>query len=207
VNLPETHKGRWGTGLIAGDVKQCVGARPEVVAQIEYLEWTASDHLYLGNCVPVHGFASSASCAFAAVRRRKQVRLFVGGLGAWSVDGVLFLATLSPIFCRYFSIPFCSAVSSTSFNFRKETTRAFPARISSSRERAEDDWAKLEETNREGNHESCRRRLPQHESLPGYESEDAAGGDHAAKEKSSSWCEAPSLPRKQAIRMGRIHCH
>jgi ATP-dependent DNA ligase len=45
VNLPETHKGHWGTGLIAEDMKKYVSVRPEVVAQIEYLERTDSDHL------------------------------------------------------------------------------------------------------------------------------------------------------------------
>ena len=45
VNLPETEKGRWGTGLTADDMKKCVWVRPEVVARIEYLEWTDGDHL------------------------------------------------------------------------------------------------------------------------------------------------------------------
>jgi DNA ligase D-like protein (predicted ligase) len=45
VNLPETHKGRWGTGLSAADMKKCVWVRPETVVRIEYLEWTESDHL------------------------------------------------------------------------------------------------------------------------------------------------------------------
>ena len=45
VNLPETHKGRWGDGLTADDMKKCVWVKPEVVAQIEYLEWTDGDHL------------------------------------------------------------------------------------------------------------------------------------------------------------------
>jgi DNA ligase D-like protein (predicted ligase) len=45
VNLPETEKGRWGTGLTAVDMKKCIWVRPEVVARIEYLEWTDGDHL------------------------------------------------------------------------------------------------------------------------------------------------------------------
>jgi DNA ligase D-like protein (predicted ligase) len=45
ANLPETEKGRWGTGLTAEDMKKCVWVRPEVVARIEYLEWTDGDHL------------------------------------------------------------------------------------------------------------------------------------------------------------------
>src|SRR5215469_6206465 len=35
---------RWGEGLTAEDMKKCVWVRPEVVAQIEFLEWTG-DHL------------------------------------------------------------------------------------------------------------------------------------------------------------------
>ena len=45
VNLPETHKGRWGEGLTAADMQKCAWVKPQLVAQIEFLEWTESDHL------------------------------------------------------------------------------------------------------------------------------------------------------------------
>jgi len=45
VNLPETHRGRWGDGLTAEDMKKCVWVKPQLVAQMEYLEWTDGDHL------------------------------------------------------------------------------------------------------------------------------------------------------------------
>jgi len=45
VNLPEAHRSRWGEGLNAEDMKKCVWVRPDLVAQIEFLEWTESDHL------------------------------------------------------------------------------------------------------------------------------------------------------------------
>jgi len=45
VNLPERHKGRWGEGLTAADMEKCVWVRPEIVARIEFLEWTGSNHL------------------------------------------------------------------------------------------------------------------------------------------------------------------
>ena len=45
VNLPERRRSRWGEGLTADDMKKCVWLRPELVAQIEFLEWTESDHL------------------------------------------------------------------------------------------------------------------------------------------------------------------
>lgn len=45
VNLPETHKSRWGEGLTAEDMKKCIWTRPKLVAQVEFLEWTGSNHL------------------------------------------------------------------------------------------------------------------------------------------------------------------
>lgn len=45
VNLPDEHPGRWGEGLTAEKMKQCVWLRPETVVQIEFLEWTDSDRL------------------------------------------------------------------------------------------------------------------------------------------------------------------
>jgi ATP-dependent DNA ligase len=46
VNLPEKGRSRWGEGLTAEDMKKCVWLRPEIVAQIEFLEWTeGGDHL------------------------------------------------------------------------------------------------------------------------------------------------------------------
>jgi len=45
ANLPETHRSRWGEGLTAEDMKKCVWLWPKLVVQIEFLEWTESDHL------------------------------------------------------------------------------------------------------------------------------------------------------------------
>jgi DNA ligase D-like protein (predicted ligase) len=45
VNLPETRKARWGEAMKAEKMKECVWVRPELVAQIEFLEWTDADHL------------------------------------------------------------------------------------------------------------------------------------------------------------------
>ena len=45
TNLPESHKGRWGEGLTAEDMKKCHWLKPRLVAVIEYLEWTAANHL------------------------------------------------------------------------------------------------------------------------------------------------------------------
>jgi ATP-dependent DNA ligase len=45
VNLPEASAGRWGQGLTAAKMKDCVWLRPETVAQFRFLEWTPADHL------------------------------------------------------------------------------------------------------------------------------------------------------------------
>jgi bifunctional non-homologous end joining protein LigD len=45
VNLPETHPSRFGRELDAEAMKKAVWRRPEVVARIEFLEWTDADRL------------------------------------------------------------------------------------------------------------------------------------------------------------------
>lgn len=44
-NLPERASGRLGQGFTAAKMRECVWLRPELVAQIEFLEWTGADHL------------------------------------------------------------------------------------------------------------------------------------------------------------------
>jgi bifunctional non-homologous end joining protein LigD len=63
VNLPETHKGRWGEGLTAADMEKCVWVRPEIVTWIEFLEWTESNHL--------------RHSKFAGIRKDKSARAVV----------------------------------------------------------------------------------------------------------------------------------
>jgi ATP-dependent DNA ligase len=38
ANLPEARAGRWGEGLTATKMKECVGVRPELVAEVEFVE-------------------------------------------------------------------------------------------------------------------------------------------------------------------------
>src|SRR3984893_14597994 len=45
VNLPETRRSRFGEELNAEKMKKAVWLRPEVVAQMEFLEWTEADRL------------------------------------------------------------------------------------------------------------------------------------------------------------------
>ncbi|MBW4037282.1 MAG: hypothetical protein HIU91_00140 [Acidobacteria bacterium] len=46
VNLPQEGKSRWGgEGLNAEKMKACVWLRPEIVVQVEFVEWTSETHL------------------------------------------------------------------------------------------------------------------------------------------------------------------
>jgi bifunctional non-homologous end joining protein LigD len=45
ANLPESHSGRWGQGLTSEKMKECRWLKPVLVAEFEFLEWTADDHL------------------------------------------------------------------------------------------------------------------------------------------------------------------
>jgi DNA ligase D-like protein (predicted ligase) len=45
VNLPETHRSRFGEELSAEKMKKVVWLRPEALVQIEFLEWTDADRL------------------------------------------------------------------------------------------------------------------------------------------------------------------
>lgn len=45
VNLPETGRSRWGEILDAEKMKKCVWVRPQLVAVIDFLEWTQGDRL------------------------------------------------------------------------------------------------------------------------------------------------------------------
>jgi len=44
-NLPEASSGRWGQGLTAAKMKECVWVEPELVARFEFLEWTGINHV------------------------------------------------------------------------------------------------------------------------------------------------------------------
>jgi len=45
ANLPEAWGGRWGEGLAAEKMKECVWVQPSLVAKIEFVEWTSDGHL------------------------------------------------------------------------------------------------------------------------------------------------------------------
>ena len=45
VNLPEKNPGRWGQGLTAEKMNECIWVKPRIVIEIEFLEWTGGDDL------------------------------------------------------------------------------------------------------------------------------------------------------------------
>jgi DNA ligase D-like protein (predicted ligase) len=45
ANLPEPRSGRWGQGLPKAKMAECQWLKPVLVAQFEFLEWTADNHL------------------------------------------------------------------------------------------------------------------------------------------------------------------
>jgi DNA ligase D-like protein (predicted ligase) len=45
ANLPQAKEGRWGAGLAAVKMKDCVWLKPQLVGEFEYAEWTGDGHL------------------------------------------------------------------------------------------------------------------------------------------------------------------
>jgi ATP-dependent DNA ligase len=45
ANLPEAKSGRWGVGLTASKMRECLWLRPVLVGQFEFAEWTPDNHL------------------------------------------------------------------------------------------------------------------------------------------------------------------
>jgi bifunctional non-homologous end joining protein LigD len=45
ANLPEKRAGRWGEGLTAEKMTDCIWLKPVLVGQFEFLEWTPDGHL------------------------------------------------------------------------------------------------------------------------------------------------------------------
>src|ERR1035441_6498280 len=45
ANLPESKSGRWGQGLTAAKIKECIWVKPKFVANFEFLEWTDTNHV------------------------------------------------------------------------------------------------------------------------------------------------------------------
>ena len=61
VNLPQKEPGRWGQGLTAEKMRECVWLKPELLAEIAFLEWTVRI-----TCAT----RSSSGCAMTRTRAR-----------------------------------------------------------------------------------------------------------------------------------------
>jgi bifunctional non-homologous end joining protein LigD len=55
ANLPKARSGPWGEGLTAEKTKECAWVRPELVAEVEFLEWTPDNHLRHARFVGLKG--------------------------------------------------------------------------------------------------------------------------------------------------------
>jgi len=69
ANLPEARSGRWGQGLTKAKMADCRWLQPVLVAQIEFVEWTADQHLRHAKFV-----ALREDKAARAVTRERPVR-------------------------------------------------------------------------------------------------------------------------------------
>jgi ATP dependent DNA ligase C terminal region len=74
AKLPELTAGRWGQGLTAQKMEECIWLRPEIVAQIQFLEWTGADHLTLLRAVSCGGGCLAACAAIAWICERVTSR-------------------------------------------------------------------------------------------------------------------------------------
>jgi bifunctional non-homologous end joining protein LigD len=45
ANLPELKSGRWGQGLTAAKMQECIWVKPKLVANFGFLEWTDTNHV------------------------------------------------------------------------------------------------------------------------------------------------------------------
>jgi bifunctional non-homologous end joining protein LigD len=68
ANLPEDTSGRWGQGLTAEKMADCRWLAPKLVAQFEFVEWTADGHLRHVHFVSA-GRRGRAARATAGLRR------------------------------------------------------------------------------------------------------------------------------------------
>ena len=55
TNLPQAKEGRWGAGLTAAKMKDCVWLKPLLVGDFEYTEWTGDGHLRRSSFICARG--------------------------------------------------------------------------------------------------------------------------------------------------------
>ncbi len=74
-NLPEKRKGRYGQGVTRAEMKRCHWVKPQLVAQVKFMEWTRDDKLrhpaFLG--------LREDKSAFEVVREETEATNAIGG--------------------------------------------------------------------------------------------------------------------------------
>jgi ATP-dependent DNA ligase len=55
VDLPTEGSSRWGGGVTAEDMKALLWTEPELVVEIQFVEWTAEGRLRLSKLPEIHG--------------------------------------------------------------------------------------------------------------------------------------------------------
>jgi len=55
ANLPEKRRGQWALNLTNGEMQNCQWLKPQLVAQIEFTEWTLDSHLRYAKFVGLRG--------------------------------------------------------------------------------------------------------------------------------------------------------
>jgi bifunctional non-homologous end joining protein LigD len=60
VDLPTEGSSRWGGGVSAEDMKEMIWTKPEMVVQIQFVEWTAENRLRLSKFVGLRSDKAAA---------------------------------------------------------------------------------------------------------------------------------------------------
>jgi DNA ligase D-like protein (predicted ligase) len=81
TNLPEMRKARWGEAMTAEKMKECVWVRPELVAQIEFLEWTDADHLRHSKFVGLRDDKDAKQVVKEKVQNEEHCKFYLSGYG------------------------------------------------------------------------------------------------------------------------------
>src|ERR1700680_3031224 len=70
-NLPQRNKGRWGQGLTADTMAECRWLKRQLVAQIEYADWTDVNHLCHSKFIAIRDDTPAKDVRARAVSRLK----------------------------------------------------------------------------------------------------------------------------------------
>jgi ATP dependent DNA ligase C terminal region len=62
ANLPDTDVGRWGGGITADQMREMHWTKPQLVAQVRFVEWTAENRLRHAAFLGLRGDKSARAC-------------------------------------------------------------------------------------------------------------------------------------------------